>query len=489
MKQYLEKLLHGDKKESMQAKKDLIKDLDKKISARWRSEDIMKKDRENFKKEVDYLYKEFFTLYGSLQTHNKSNMLSFLSHSLFYFKQDVRYFELFLEYIRGALQDSADGNLRQMAVKTTSNSYAASLTGLLAKNSKKAQEDFTRYFGITKKHLTLVFDTLESIIEKDESLFPLTIEEMKPSIMKSHLLYIFEFDRFGILEHLSGLYEEEDFFKDNGTYDLWKSLYEDLLRTHINIKNFIVQVPRYDLHKYDQDRMYEGSEYDQSEIPTLVKHILDSKEEEGIPSDEFFSGESVKDFLGGFSAPPTAYFDIMELMSECDDKDVLFETFNLVYGKALSESVSGIYWYDLIDYILSKLDDDILRFKILGEAIKKLASKVDISSPVGAGNINVITYGFHEHRPIFRILASFAIGNQECGNREIAKAYYEFLLKLNPRDNQGIRYLLAALYSGRPASYVGELFDEGNRTHKWDKVENFLEEENMKYHFWDEPKE
>jgi hypothetical protein len=307
--------------------------------------------------------------------------------------------------------------------------------------------------------------------------------------MKSHLLYIFEFDRFGLLESLSGLYEEEDFFKNNDTYDLWKSFYEDLLRTHINIKNFIAQVPRYDLHKYDQDRTYEGSEYDQSEIPTLVKNILDSEEGEGVPSYKFFSGESVKDYLGGFSAPSTAYFDIMELISECDDKVALFETFNLVYVKAWSESVSEIYWYDLIDYILSKLDDDTLRLKILGEAIKKLSQKVDISSPVDTDDVNVVTYGFHEHRPIFRILAAFAIGNQEYGNRETAKAYYEFLLKLNPWDNQGIRYLLAALYAGKPASYVGELFEEGNRTYKWDKVENFLEEENKKYHFWNEPKE
>jgi hypothetical protein len=179
----------------------------------------------------------------------------------------------------------------------------------------------------------------------------------------------------------------------------------------------------------------------------------------------------------------------MDLVGGCDDGDSLFETFNVVYHKACTSPISEIYWYDVIDFILSKLDDDTFRLKMLGEAIKKLSTKIDVLLPIDIDGMNSITYGIPEHRPIFRILAAFAVGNQECGNIEMAKIYYEFLLKCNPWDNQGIRYMLASLYAGRPASYVGELFDEGNRTFKWDKVENFLEEENKKYHFWNEPKE
>lgn len=487
MGKFIEKLLWGDKKESKEAKDSLKKYYDKKLSYNWKSDKQVKEDRKKFGEEVISAYVKIFTSYDVIKNHNKCSVLSFLSHSLFYFEGNAYYFEKFLTQVRQALQNSVDGNLRQIAVKTSTNSYAISTIG---DYRKKSREEITsrKYFKVTEKHIVSVFDTLETIIEKDENNFPLTIEDMKPSVVKSHLLYLFEFDRFDTLEYLAGLYEENDIFKDNEFYTMWKDFYRQLLESHPKVKKFLAVVPRYDLHKYDQDDSYDEDEYNTSEIIEIVEDILNR--EEGISSHEFFADKNEENtFLMGFSAPREGYFEILDLISDVDDKSLLSEIHDMVYLKAYQSPISDMYWYDLLNFILDRIDNHKLHLKILGEAIKKLSSKVDVQSAINKDGKNMLHYGIHELRPIFRILLAYAVCNYEHGKKSITKEYFEFLLKLNPWDNQGVRYLLAALYAHKPFSYIDKLFCEGNKNQDWDKLENFLHEQNTKHHFWNEEEE
>lgn len=61
------------------------------------------------------------------------------------------------------------------------------------------------------------------------------------------------------------------------------------------------------------------------------------------------------------------------------------------------------------------------------------------------------------------------------------------LLKLNPNDNQGIRYLVAGHYAGMIDEEVRSLFDEGNEKQDWSKLEELLKTQNNKHHFWELP--
>lgn len=60
-----------------------------------------------------------------------------------------------------------------------------------------------------------------------------------------------------------------------------------------------------------------------------------------------------------------------------------------------------------------------------------------------------LAWGEVENRPILRIIQLQAMLYHDDGNRKGAKELYDLLLKLNPSDNQGVRYLLAALRKGR----------------------------------------
>ena len=77
-----------------------------------------------------------------------------------------------------------------------------------------------------------------------------------------------------------------------------------------------------------------------------------------------------------------------------------------------------------------------------------------------------------------------AIYYHENKNKKEAEKLYKLLLKMNPNDNQGIRYLLAALYADKPPKIVSELIDKGNALQDWSELEELLEQENKKYKFW-----
>ena len=96
-------------------------------------------------------------------------------------------------------------------------------------------------------------------------------------------------------------------------------------------------------------------------------------------------------------------------------------------------------------------------------------------------------WGILENRPYLRAIASQAFIKHIEGSFKEAEKLYRLLLRLNPNDNQGIRYVIAGMFTGLKPQDIDNLFDEGNAKQDWSKLKNLLSQQNKKHHFWQEP--
>jgi len=99
-----------------------------------------------------------------------------------------------------------------------------------------------------------------------------------------------------------------------------------------------------------------------------------------------------------------------------------------------------------------------------------------------------LRWGIIENRQYLRAICDRACVYHIEDNFSEAEKLYRLLLKLNPDDNQGVRYLIAGMFAGLKPEDVDKLFDEGNKLQNWDKLEKLVCEQNAKHHFWEEPK-
>ena len=97
-------------------------------------------------------------------------------------------------------------------------------------------------------------------------------------------------------------------------------------------------------------------------------------------------------------------------------------------------------------------------------------------------------WGYMDNRAYMRAIQY--LGELYWDNGENAKAIelFRLLLKLNPGDNQGVRYEIAALYAGLNGNDVNRMTDEGNQKQDWSEQENLVKEQNLKHKFWKEPR-
>ena len=91
------------------------------------------------------------------------------------------------------------------------------------------------------------------------------------------------------------------------------------------------------------------------------------------------------------------------------------------------------------------------------------------------------------NRQYLRAICDKATTSHHAKNLKEAEKSYRLILKLNPNDNQGERYLLAGLFAGLDPQDIDDMFDEGNESQNWDKLGTLLEEQNEKHNFWSEP--
>lgn len=97
-------------------------------------------------------------------------------------------------------------------------------------------------------------------------------------------------------------------------------------------------------------------------------------------------------------------------------------------------------------------------------------------------------WGFLENRAYLRAIQYMAEWYWDNKENEKAVELFRLLLKLNPNDNQGVRYEIAGLYARISGDEINDMFDEGNAKQNWDKLENLVSSQNKKHKFWKEPK-
>lgn len=490
LEQHIQALLYGDSTATKQAKKILESEFSKMSRTSALSKKVQEKKSD--KEGMYSIIESVLSVYPEIGIHNKMAVLKLMSTVLVFHTTTRAHSETLLACVREALRDEKHGNLRQVAVTTASDTYMCSTSDSAILSNKKLSEarknEIHESEILIQKHITSIFDYLETIIAIDEDTFPCSIEQMKPSVVKSHLLYLFAFDRMDTLFDLSGHHEPEPFQVTNQYYVKWRNVYQTLFDAHPHIKTFITRTPRYREFDFDD----EDKDVNDGDALLMAFQALNRSDIEGVRSVDFFSGMYARDTSepgAYFSIPKDGYFELMDIIDEISDPRILRAIADLMYEHAKRAPSSEMYWYDVLDFACSRYGDMARRVAILEEALEKMRPHVDVELPIQKNSINEIHYGVHKHRPIFRILLSYAMYHHEHGDRDRAKKYYTFLLALNPNDNLGVRYYFAALYAYKPIAYVDALFETGNQTHMWDSLELFLKEQNDKHHFYTEPTE
>ncbi|MFH1440191.1 MAG: DUF6398 domain-containing protein [Candidatus Woesearchaeota archaeon] len=89
-----------------------------------------------------------------------------------------------------------------------------------------------------------------------------------------------------------------------------------------------------------------------------------------------------------------------------------------------------------------------------------------------------IEWGILENRQYLRAIQYYGLALWREKKNEEAMKLFKLLLKLNKNDNQGSRYIIAALYAGIDWEKMENYED-------WEKSEKLLEEQNKKHNFWE----
>jgi len=74
-----------------------------------------------------------------------------------------------------------------------------------------------------------------------------------------------------------------------------------------------------------------------------------------------------------------------------------------------------------------------------------------------------VSWGVIDNRQYLRALENMASMYSIDQNIKEAEEIYKLILKLNPSDNQGIRYYLAGLYEGLSTENIELMFREGDQ--------------------------
>jgi tetratricopeptide (TPR) repeat protein len=96
-------------------------------------------------------------------------------------------------------------------------------------------------------------------------------------------------------------------------------------------------------------------------------------------------------------------------------------------------------------------------------------------------------WGYLSNRAYLRAIQYMGEFYWDNNENEKAIKIFKLLLRLNPNDNQGVRYELAGLYAGLKGDDVSDLMNYGNQHQDWSGIENLLKEQNKKHKFWKDP--
>jgi tetratricopeptide (TPR) repeat protein len=97
-------------------------------------------------------------------------------------------------------------------------------------------------------------------------------------------------------------------------------------------------------------------------------------------------------------------------------------------------------------------------------------------------------WGFLENRAYLRSIQYMADFYWDTDKSDEADELFRLLLKLNPNDNQGVRYEISAMYTRISGKELNKMFDECNKKQNWDKLEKLVEAQNKLHKFWNKPR-
>ncbi len=172
------------------------------------------------------------------------------------------------------------------------------------------------------------------------------------------------------------------------------------------------------------------------------------------------------------------YFDEAMDYLEQDKKEKAIEYLN----KVLALDEDYIKAIDELGFIY--FDNDINKSKEYYKKAVALSKK-----ELGGDWPEKLEWDIWENRSYLRAIQGLALIHWREYEIEKAKELFSFLLKLNPSDNQGIRYCLAAIYKGMTWGEFGKIEDRCAENGEYKEMDNLLLEQNNFYKFWKNPKE
>jgi len=172
------------------------------------------------------------------------------------------------------------------------------------------------------------------------------------------------------------------------------------------------------------------------------------------------------------------YYDAMELLNEDPSKAKEAERLLI---KALEIDEHSVQTYIGFAHVYGILKNK----KKAEECIKKAFTETVKKFSVWPQEM---LWGDMDNRAHMRAVQYRADLYVDGGEEDKAIELYKLLLKLNPNDNQGVRYTLSGVYAGIHGKEISKMFDEGNKKQNWDELRNLVKEQNAKHKFWKEPK-
>ncbi len=166
------------------------------------------------------------------------------------------------------------------------------------------------------------------------------------------------------------------------------------------------------------------------------------------------------------------YYDAMEYLSMGD-----IQMAELLFKKAITLKKDFVAGYMGLTAVAKNEEDRKKEKKCADMAFKKTREVFPVWP-------KELPWGFLENRQYLRAICDKACVCHIEGNLKEAEELYRLLLKLNPGDNQGVRYLLAGLFTGLKPQDIDDMFDEGNKKQDWSKLEKLAIEQSKKHHFW-----
>ena len=194
----------------------------------------------------------------------------------------------------------------------------------------------------------------------------------------------------------------------------------------------------------------------------------------------FKKAEEEADFLGGNMTMRTPnkddlYYDAMDALNDYND----FKTAEKLLLEAKEMDPNYVQTYVGLVSVYARPKDR----KKLEENIKKA---FDLTVKEFSKWPKKLEWGYLENRAYLRVIQYRADIHIDDGEKDKAEELYRLILKLNPHDNQGVRYVLAGMFAGISGAEVNKMFEYGNKKQDWSKLEKLVETQNNKHRFWKE---